>query len=512
MASKHARTPGQEGPENGASAGQGGYQPAYTPGSQSRRANEAFSRQAATAGKYSRDNYVYAARRKRGRGKKIAIGVIVAVLVVVIGAGTAAGLYLKGINDQLNRGDKSDSEISAIDKVLTGFKNKAFNQPFYVMLIGTDETEDSQEETHRSDTNIVVRVDPTKNQATMVSIPRDTKIDITGHGTNKFNAAYAFDGAAGAIREANELLGVDISHYAEVNFGKLKELVDAVGGVDVEVPEMVDDPDADGTSAHPEWPRVIIEPGLQHLDGNQALVFARSRNYVDGDFTRTANQRTLIKAIVDKVLALPVTELPGVIQAAAQCVTTDLTVTDIVSLAQQFKDGDDLAIFSAMVPSTTATIDGVSYVINDAASTKEMMKVVEEGGDPSGITVSAEAMAAATNGTLDSGSTNSSSTGSGYDSGSYGYDSGYGYSNGYDPNYGYSGSSGYSSGSTGYDSSLYYDAGSTGTSTGGTGTGTGTNAGTSAGSGTGYDPNYGTGTGTGYDAGTGASGSTGYGY
>ena len=81
--------------------------------------------------------------------------------------------------------------------------------------------------------------------------------------------------------------------------------------------ERVDDPDADGTTAHPEWPRVIIEEGEQHLDGNQALVFARSRAYADGDFTRTANQRKLIMAIVNKVLAMNTTELLGVVQAAS---------------------------------------------------------------------------------------------------------------------------------------------------------------------------------------------------
>ena len=186
----------------------------------------------------------------------------------------------------------------------------------------------------------------------MVSIPRDTKIDIDGYGTNKFNAAYAYGGAAGAVREANQLLGVEISHYAEVNFGKLKELVDAVGGVDVEVTELIDDPDADGTAAHPEWPRVIIEEGEQHLNGNEALVFARSRAYADGDFTRTANQRKLIMAIVNKVLDLNATDLLGVIQAASQCVTTDLAVGDIAALAQQFQDEGDLTIYSAMVPST----------------------------------------------------------------------------------------------------------------------------------------------------------------
>ena len=352
------------------------YRAAYTPGSQGSGANGAYARQTA-ASQYSRNNPSYsAARKKAGRGKKIALGVIIAILVVAVGGGSAFALWKNSVNEKLIKGNKSDEEIMAINDALKPEKDMTFTEPFYMILIGTDEAEDSTEDMHRSDTNIVVRIDPAKNQATMVSIPRDTKIDIDGYGTNKFNAAYAYGGAAGTIREANQLLGIEISHYAEVNFGKLKELVDAVGGVDVEVTERVDDPDADGTTAHPEWPRVIIEEGEQHLDGNQALVFARSRAYPDGDFTRTANQRKLIMAIVNKVLALNTAELLGAVQAAANCVTTDLAVGDIAALAQQFQDDGDLTIYSAMVPSTTAMIGDVSYVINDPVATKEMMKLV----------------------------------------------------------------------------------------------------------------------------------------
>ena len=88
----------------------------------------------------------------------------------------------------------------AINDALKPEKDMTFTEPFYMILIGTDEAEDSTEDMHRSDTNIVVRIDPAKNQATMVSIPRDTKIDIDGYGTNKFNAAYAYGGAAGRSR------------------------------------------------------------------------------------------------------------------------------------------------------------------------------------------------------------------------------------------------------------------------------------------------------------------------
>ncbi len=375
------------------------------------------------ASRYARGNASYshaAAKKRMGRGKKIAIGIVAAVLVALIGCGTALALYINGINNTITTGDKTDEQLNAIDAQLTA---SDLNKPFYMVLIGSDIRPGESQSDSRSDTNILVRVDGSSNQVTMVSIPRDTAIEIDGYGVCKFNNAYTYGGAAGVIRESSELCGVDIAHYAEVNFDSLIALVDAIGGVDVEVSELINDPDADNTSWDPNAEKVILEPGIQHLDGNAALVFARSRAFADGDFTRAENQRKLINAIIDKILSLPVTELPGVIEAAASCVTTDLSVTDIISLAQQFQDGADLTVYSGMVPSVAQYVNGISYVFADTDTLAEMMKVVEEGGDPSEFTASDEMVAQAIASEQSGGGYGSgySSYGSGYSSyGSYG--------------------------------------------------------------------------------------------
>lgn len=407
-------------------AGSSSYRSAYTPNSQGRSANSAYARQTASS-QYSRNNPQYSrnASRGMGRGKKIAIGVLAAMVVALVGCGTAFALYINSINTELG-GNKTSEEMQAIQDVLA--PKKSFDEPFYLMLIGSDKREDGSVEGARSDTNIVVRVDPTTNIVSMVSIPRDTMIDIDGYGTNKFNAAYNYGGSSATIREASQLLNVDISHYAEVNFDELVQLVDAVGGVDVEVTERIDDTDADSSTDDPSVEHIILEEGMQHLDGKSALVFARSRAYADGDFTRTANQRKLIMALVNKVLAMPVTDLPGVIQSAAKCVTTDLSVTDIVSLAQQFKDKGDLTVYSAMAPTVfmDQLVDGQSYVLNDPTATKQMMKLIEEGGDPSSIVgVTGSGPGGYTSGGSSSGSSSSSSSGYSANAYSNDYDSSY---------------------------------------------------------------------------------------
>lgn len=436
----------------GNSAPAGGYRPAYTPDSQGGRANTAYGRQA-DATQYSRTNPAYskAAKKKMSRGKKAAIGVVAALLAVLVGGGSAFALWMNSVNESLTKGDKTEEELSALQDVLVA--PTSYSEPFYMMLIGSDARADDASMGARSDTNIVARVDPANAQVTLISIPRDTQIDIDGYGVDKFNAIYNYSGAAGVVKEANQLLGIEISHYAEVNFEELVALVDAVGGVDVEVDEIIDDEKAGS---------VVIEEGLQHLDGEAALVFARSRQYVDGDFTRTANQRKLIGALAEKVISLPVTELPGVISSAAQCVTTDMSVNDIISLAQQFQEAGDLTVYSAMVPSVTGYENEISYVYTDEASLAEMMKIVEEGGDPSGITASADAYANVPSSS--SGTSTGDTSGdvyyddTTYSDGTYYYDDG-------------SGGTGVGDG-TGYDDSYvdpnasgggYYDDGSGGT-------------------------------------------------
>lgn len=321
---------------------------------------------------YSRSNPEYSSKniRKRRRTRSIAIGAVGILLVALIGCGAAFASFVGSANQNLI-GSKTDDEMTAIQNALVDRKNTT--DPFYMLLLGSDARANDASMGARADTSIVARIDPKTNTITLISIPRDTKIIYKG-GTEKFNAAYSYDGAAGAINAASELLDIEISHYAEVNFESLVSLVDAVGGVEVDVPRQIND-----------WMAgdVVIEKGLQTLDGEAALVFARSRAYVDGDFTRTSNQRLLIEALAKKALSLPLDQMPAAIRELAKCVSTDLGATDIVSLATQFTDNDgDLTIYSSMVPSTTTDINGISYVVADETGLANMMKIVEEGGDP----------------------------------------------------------------------------------------------------------------------------------
>ena len=179
------------------------------------------------------------------------------------------------------------------------------------------------------------------------------------------------------METVSELAGVPISHYAEINFDGFKDIVDALGGVEVDVPMTIDDADAGGH----------LDEGLQTLNGDQALILCRSRHayeqYGDGDSFRAANQRLVLSAIAKKLLAADVATMAGTVQALSQYVTTDLEISDIIGLAQAMQGLDPSTdIYSAMEPTTSQYINNIWYEINDVDEWKKMMARVDQGLPP----------------------------------------------------------------------------------------------------------------------------------
>ena len=311
------------------------------------------------------------AARKKSRGKKIALGIAAALVVVLAGAGTALALYLNGINATI-QGGLDDAEFKELGEQLAPAKADG---SYYVGIFGSDARKG--ETASRSDVTMLARIDPDKGVVDLISVPRDTMIDIEGHGTQKINAAYAFGGPSEAVKTLSTFAGVPITHYVEVHFEELKDVVNELGGIQVNVPE----------SFYSDTSGISLEAGEQTLDGDQALAFARERHATRaGDFSRAQAQRMIIEAIVEKVLSKSITEIPGTVESLARCVTTDYSVTDLVSLALTFKD-KGLTMYSAACPSYTLNQDGISYVGTQYAEWQDMMRRVDAGLDPTSKTV-----------------------------------------------------------------------------------------------------------------------------
>ena len=401
---------------------------------------------------YSRDNvnrYSERARQRR-RGRKVRRTALIVLLGVLVGGVSAAGLWVSSVMGKIN-----DSNV-----ITSGLKNilqdtDEAKDPFYVLLLGTDGR--PGEDSYRADSIILARIDPTKKQATLISIPRDTKVVYKGE-TMKINACHTNDGAQGMVEAVNELCGITINHYAEVSFDGMQQLIDAVGGIDINATDDVDDP---------EHLDIKITAGQQHMDGATALTYARCRYiYTDGDYTRMRHQRQVLGALANQVLNnLDATKIVGLVNSLSDMLTTDMSVEDIVSTVNAMRGMDVDGIYSANLPSyadATTTIDGVSYVFVYEDDLKKMMKRVEAGEDPKGPQTMGESDGssstigdlskntsddwasgtASTSGSSDDSSDDSSdsssdSSGDSYSSDSSGYDSGYdnsgnsGYGNGY---------------------------------------------------------------------------------
>lgn len=323
---------------------------------------------------YSRDNVARYSERahQRQRGKRIRRVLVVTLLGLIACVGTAAGLWFNRVVGNLN-----NASIITDNLLATLVDTNVTREPFYMLLLGTDGR--PGEETYRADSIILARVDPTEKKVALISIPRDTKIDYNG-STMKVNAAHSYGGAEGMVEAVNQLCGVEISHYAEINFEGMKSLIDAVGGIDINATDGVDDP---------EHLEITIEPGWQHMDGATALTYARARyQYADGDYTRMRHQRQVLSALADKLLnEMDVTNIMGIIESLSNMVVTDLSPQDIVSLVTAMRGMDTDEIWSANLPSWAGEdtyIDGQSYVFVHEAELAEMMERVDAGEDPQG--------------------------------------------------------------------------------------------------------------------------------
>lgn len=319
----------------------------------------------------------YAKDRRRKKRKRILLGVLAFVLVGVLGATGAAWAYISGIEQEMNE-DITPEVVEALEAPA-----EYDGGTFYMLLMGTDKSAAREQstqyagDTFRSDSMILTRVDPQNKKVTMVSMHRDTEIEIEGYGLQKLNASYAIGGPALAIKTVSQMAGVPISHYAEINFDGFEEVVDALGGVEVDVPMEISDDEAGGH----------VDAGEQTLTGEEALILCRSRHsydeYGDGDRYRAANQRLVLGAIAKKILSADPATMANTISALSQYITTDFKVGDIVALATSMQGIDPSKdIYSAMEPTISEYKNDTWYEQLDVAAWNTMMGRVREGLPP----------------------------------------------------------------------------------------------------------------------------------
>ena len=311
---------------------------------------------------------------KNKTGKR-ALGVLLAIVALTVFCGLMAGLsYYNDIKNSL--GYEGD-----IDKLQMSLIEADYQEPFYVLVIGSDNWRDYGA---RSDAMILARIDLNTPQITLVSVPRDTPYQIDGQ-TVKLNQVFAEQGEVACIDAVSELTGVNISHYVEVEFDQLEQVVDSLGGVKVNVPYSFD-----YQVYTKDEPVVHVDSGEQVLTGEQAVAFSRMRTaYSDADVTqdgiRQANIRILMIAMMKQVLNQPASDIPSQIQALASMVQTDILPEDLIAWATRLAQADKIILYSCTGPTEGGIDEDTGLWLTEEAPERWalLMSVVKSGGDPS---------------------------------------------------------------------------------------------------------------------------------
>ena len=236
-----------------------------------------------------------------------------------------------------------------------------------IIVLGVDERAE-EHDVGRSDTLFVVMFDTKNKAASLLSVPRDTRVRIKGHGWDKINHAYAYGGRELTQKTTEELLGIKINNYVMVDFKGFVGLVDAIGGVDINVEKKL--------YYFVTWDgfKIDLKKGMQHMDGKTAIQYVRYRDE-EGDIGRIRRQQHFIMAVYDRITsANMLLHIPGLAKQLTNMVKTDLPLTDMVDLGRALHamvKAKGLAM--ATVPGTPEYIDGISYWLPDITDLREQM-------------------------------------------------------------------------------------------------------------------------------------------
>lgn len=244
-----------------------------------------------------------------------------------------------------------------------------------VLLLGVDAPEsDRKGDIPRSDTMMLLSLDPKTDTAFILSIPRDTRVVLPGRSNaTKINHAHRFGGPDLSIQAVKELLDIPIHHYVVVDYKALFEIVNDVGGIDINIEHkggMHYDDNAIKPALH-----IHFDQGMNHLDGQKAMEFLRYRKgYASGDLGRIEAQQKFISALLDKLLSpSSIAKLPKITEHAFQYIDTDMSKAEILQLAVSAMKLDSKNIIKDVLPGNGMYISGISYFIVDQPIYKDQI-------------------------------------------------------------------------------------------------------------------------------------------
>ncbi len=318
-----------------------------------------------------------ATKKKSKKGTKAFIAIILVLLTAFLSIVVVANHYLNKINrvgdvepipaDQEDfETDVYDPSLEVIDPDSVDWSDGNYSGKddhlINILLVGQDRRPGQGRQ--RSDSMILCSYNPKTNQLSMISFLRDLYVQIPGFSDNRLNAAYVFGGFPLLKETLNKNFGVTVDGCVEVDFNGFKSAINLIGGVDVELTAAEAKIVGDGATA-----------GVCHLDGDHALIYARIRK-LDSDFGRTSRQRNVLNAVFRKIKNLSVGELLGLVDELLPIIATDMTNTQITSLAVKYAPalaGLNIQTYSVPPKGTykNAMIRGMAVLVPDLYTIKK---------------------------------------------------------------------------------------------------------------------------------------------
>jgi LCP family protein required for cell wall assembly len=307
----------------------------------------------------------YSGRRKGPHWGRIAL--VGGLALLLIGLLTGGGLYLyyRSLDSGLNRDDP-------FSQLTDGRPAKTVDGALNLLMLGSDSRDPDNKGKPgewRSDTIIVLHISASHDKAYLISVPRDLYVHIPkskanpkfGNTKAKINAAFAWGGTALTVQTVEEYTQVRMDHVVLIDFGGFKQVIDALGGIDMYVEQ-------DIKSIHP--PHRQFKKGMNHFNGDQALDYARQRyQFPDGDFARMRHQQQMMKAIMDKAASSGTLGNPAKLNAFLKAITKALTVDKDFSLADMAVQFHGLRsenlTFMVSPNAGSQTVNGESVVVPD---------------------------------------------------------------------------------------------------------------------------------------------------
>jgi LCP family protein required for cell wall assembly len=306
-----------------------------------------------------------------GRRIGIAFGVLVVLLVVWLVASFLS--FRAGVEDANARLPK------AVEANLAQQEGALVSNGSLILLLGTDgDRTAARADARRSDSILLVRTDPKRHRLAYLSIPRDLRVDIPGYGPNKINAAFQLGGPSLAMKTVRALTGLQPNHVVMVDFADFRSVIDALGGVEVDVKKPIlsnrfDCPYATEARCQ-QWQGWRFEKGKQTMDGRRALVYSRIReNRLDqgeNDLTRGSRQQEVVQAIAGKLTSLGTfVKLPFIGGDLVQPLTTDLSAGQLVQLGWVYKRANGGRALRCRLGGDPQSVGGASVLVGNEENT-----------------------------------------------------------------------------------------------------------------------------------------------